>query len=178
MNPVVNEMLGFTNDEVRTITNQMDVDDDREALMEDLRKNYNGYLFNEDAGTRVYNPDMILYFFNQWKMTDRYPKQLIDENVKTDYGRLQRLITNEHNRNLLEGIIKNEEITANIVGKFSFDRMYDEEYVVSLLFYMGLLTIKGTKYGQTELVIPNYVIKTTFWEYFERRLWETAQAVC
>lgn len=86
---------------------------------------------------------MILYFFTQWELEGKYPKQLIDENVKTDYGRLQRLISSESNRKTLDHVIQNEEIAADIVSKFSFDLMYDEQYFVSLLFYMGLLTIAG-----------------------------------
>ncbi len=35
---------------------------------------------------------------------------------------------------------------------------------------MGLLTIKGEKYGMTQLVIPNYVIRTIYWEYIGERL--------
>jgi hypothetical protein len=175
-NPLLNEMLGFTGGEVEKMIALLDKDKaiDRAVLMDELRKNYNGYLFNRNVDTRVYNADMILYFFNQWQMLGHFPEQLIDENVKTDYGRLQRLAVNEQNRSQLEEIIKNETVTTNLVSKFSFDRMYDQEYFVSLLFYMGLLTVKGNRYGLTELTIPNYVIKTVFWEYFERRLRNSA----
>ena len=91
-------------------------------------------------------------------------------NIKTDYGRLNRLTANEENKAILDEIIKNESITANIATRFSFDTMYDREYFVSLLFYMGLLTIGGVQYGQTKLEIPNYVTKEIFWEYIEKRL--------
>jgi len=36
---------------------------------------------------------------------------------------------------------------------------------VSLLFYMGLLTIEKPVFGKLRLCIPNYSIKTVFWEY-------------
>lgn len=115
---------------------------------------------------------MVLYFLAQYKNTGGYPEYLIDDNVKTDYGRLNRLTMNEENRALLDRIIKEEGIVAEIVTKFSFNRMYDEEYFISLLFYMGLLTIKDYKYNILELDIPNYVIKTMYWEYFGRKLKE------
>lgn len=170
MSAPLNEMMGFTGDEVMEVIRKTGSGIYEEPLMEELRKNYNGYLFNEDAQNRVYNPNMLLYFFNEYQMTGHYPKKLIDDNVKTDYGRLQRLISNEQNRHTLEEIIKNEGITADIVSKFSFDRMYDGEYFVSLLFYMGLLTIDRTEKMRLLLKIPNYVIKTVFWEYVEKRL--------
>ena len=181
---VTNEMLGFTESEVRQIIQHADVHGnvdvhanvhvDEEELVGQLRKNYNGYLFNVDAANRLYNPDMVFYFFNEWHSSGKFPRQLIDDNVRTDYGKLRRLMGSERNRKQLATIITDEHIVTNLVSKFSFERMYDEEYFVSLLFYMGLLTIIGTKYGQTQLGIPNYVIQQMFWEHFERELRDSA----
>jgi hypothetical protein len=170
LNRLVNEMLGFTENEVKGIIGKLNIDVDKEELLIELRKNYNGYMFNKDGKERVYNPDMILHFFNQWLMTGDYPDQLIDDNVRTDYGRLNRLVANEANREVLEDIIINEGVVADIITRFSFDMMYDEDYFVSLLFYMGLLTIGETRYGKIRLEIPNHVTRVIFWEYFERKL--------
>ncbi|EGD50585.1 AAA-ATPase-like protein [Thermoanaerobacter ethanolicus JW 200] len=167
----LNEMLGFTEEEVVKILEEVGIEE-KENLINNLRELYDGYKFNKNAKTRVYNPDMVLYFLAQYKNTGGYPEYLIDDNVKTDYGRLNRLTMNEENKALLERIIKEERIVAEIVTKFSFDRMYDEEYFISLLFYMGLLTIKDYRYNILELGIPNYVIKTMYWEYFGRKLKE------
>ncbi|MCG8502182.1 MAG: ATP-binding protein [Firmicutes bacterium] len=172
MHMAVNEMLGFTEGEVEGIIDKADYNGDKGILLDELRENYNGYLFHKDAKQRVYNPDMILHFFNELDMTGKYPEELIDDNVKTDYGRLNRLVGNEQNKKVLDEIIMNEGIVTEIVTRFSFDRMYDQGYFVSLLFYMGLLTIQGTAYGKTKLGIPNYVVKTLFWEYFQRKLRE------
>ncbi|WP_029687787.1 ATP-binding protein [Thermoanaerobacter sp. A7A] len=167
----LNEMLGFTEEEVVKILEEVGIEE-KENLINNLRELYDGYKFNKNAKTRVYNPDMVLYFLAQYKNTGGYPEYLIDDNVKTDYGRLNRLTMNEENKALLERIIKEEGIVAEIVTKFSFDRMYDEEYFISLLFYMGLLTIKDYRYNILELGIPNYVIKTMYWEYFSKKLKE------
>jgi hypothetical protein len=174
MHPIFGEMLGFTEEEVRGIVTPLSLppDIDLDTLMDGLRSNYNGYLFYEDGKSRVYNPTMILYFFKQWSMLGSFPKQLIDDNVKIDYNRLRRLVVNDKSRAKMEEIILNERASTQIVSRFSLDRLYDERYFVSLLFYMGLLTIKETQYGVTELVIPNYVIKTVFWEYFAQMLEE------
>jgi hypothetical protein len=45
--------------------------------------------------------------------------------------------------------------------------MYDDRYFVSLLFYMGLVTIDRVDQGMTVLKIPNYSIRTIYWEYIE-----------
>ncbi|MGV8147070.1 MAG: AAA family ATPase [Alkaliphilus sp.] len=175
----LNEMLGFTDKEIKEIVVNCNVDEltkksnvsvEESALMHELKKNYNGYLFNEDAKYRVYNPDMVLYFFDQWQKSSAYPKKLIDDNVKTDYGRLNRLMLNDENRRKLEDIIKNEGIISNIATRFSFDNMNDEDNFVSLLFYMGLLTIDRQERTRLRLKTPNYVVNTIFWEYFEKKL--------
>jgi hypothetical protein len=173
MHPMFGEMLGFTEEEVRGIVAQFESNIDPEVLMDELRSNYNGYLFHEEGKVRMYNPDMILYFFDEWSTLGYFPKQLLDENVKIDYTRLRRLIANEQNRSQLVEIIANEQVTARIISRFSFDNMYDKKNFVSLLFYMGLLTIQRARYDrQVELVIPNYVIKMVLWEYFGSMLEE------
>lgn len=164
---LTNEMLGFTAFDVRNMLAAAGMNE-LESTLEELGKRYDGYLFSEGASLKMFNPDMVLYFLTQWQANGTYPDEWIDDNVKTDYGRLQRLVASERNRRQLEKVIETERVSVRLVSKFSFDRMYDEEYFVSLLFYMGLLTIVGSKYGQTELGIPNYVIRKLFWEYFER----------
>ncbi|AZO93465.1 AAA family ATPase [Halocella sp. SP3-1] len=175
MNKLFNEMLGFTEDEVKGIIEELNIDLNKEELLLELRKNYNGYLFNKDSKERLYNPDMVLNFFSQWLMTGDYPEQLIDDNVRTDYGRLNRLVANEANREVLEDIIMEEGIVADIITRFSFDMMYDEDYFVSLLFYMGLLTIDKQYRTRLLLKIPNFVVKTIFWEYIEKKISEEYQ---
>ncbi|MGV8149821.1 MAG: AAA family ATPase [Alkaliphilus sp.] len=175
----LNEMLGFTENEVRNLIDNSEmaalvknnsIFTGESELIQELKKNYNGYLFNKNAKQRVYNPEMILYFFDQWKKSNEYPEKLLDDNVKTDYGRLNRLMVNEENRTKLEEIIKDEGIIAKIASRFSFDNMNDEDNFVSLLFYMGLLTNDSIIYGETKLAIPNYVTKEIFWEYFNKKI--------
>lgn len=54
--------------------------------------------------------------------------------------------------------------------RFSFDRMYDNEYFISLLFYMGMLTIGEQGGVRIKLIIPNFVMKTMYWDYVDVRL--------
>ncbi|HCD10131.1 MAG TPA: AAA family ATPase [Thermoanaerobacter sp.] len=167
----LNEMLGFTEEEVVKILEEVGIEEkEREKSLEELKELYDGYLFSAEAEKRIYNPDMVLYYLDSIVRYKKPPRNLIDDNVKTDYGRLNRLTMNEENKVLLERIIKEEGIVAEIVTKFSFDRMYDEEYFVSLLFYMGLLTIERQEKTRLFLKIPNYIIKTIMWEYIETNL--------
>ena len=167
-----NEMMGFTQAETDAL---MDVTGVNPAHINvDMQAYYNGYLFHKDGENRIYNPSMILYFFNQILKEKQAPEQLLDENLKTDYGRLQRLATNENNRQKLIEITKEGGVIAEIIPKFSIDRLNDDEYFISLLFYMGLLTIKEPYFGMVRLEIPNYSIRTIYWEYIRLLMQDTS----
>jgi hypothetical protein len=71
-------------------------------------------------------------------------------------------------------IVKTDSVVAEILQKFSIDRMDDDDYFISLMFYMGLLTIKGPYLSQQKLGIPNYSTKTIYWEYIMRLLRDTS----
>jgi len=170
-----NNMMGFTIEEVEQLMDETGVN--RDFINVDMQWYYNGYLFNKDATDRVYNPSMMLYFFKQIIENRRVPEKIIDDNLKTDYGRLQRLTQNETNREILLQILKDDGIVTKIHSKFSIDALYRDKYFVSLLFYMGLLTIEKPTMGSVQLRIPNYSIKTVLWEYILELAQENAAFV-
>jgi hypothetical protein len=134
----------------------------------DMELFYNGYLFHPDGGHRVYNPSMMLYLFKQILRHRKLLGSIIDDNLKTDYGRLENLMRNENNRDQLMQIVQNNSILSEIIPKFSIDRLHESKSFTSLLFYMGLLTIDTVEEGLLRLKIPNYSVRTIFWEYIEQ----------
>jgi hypothetical protein len=161
--PKYNEMFGFTSQEVDRLVEETGVD--KNLIKVDMEAFYNGYRFNERGKETVYNSQMILFLFNQILRHGEQPKQIIDTNLQTDYERLRRLAENDSNREILLQIIRDGGIYGDIIERFSLDKLESEEYFVSLLFYLGMLTNGGTKRGETWLKIPNYSIKTLYWGY-------------
>ncbi|MDR3338590.1 MAG: ATP-binding protein [Candidatus Symbiothrix sp.] len=158
-------MLGFTKEEVNTLMEEVGVD--KTQIKVDMELLYNGYLFHEDGEHRVYNSSMMLYLFEQILNFGKHTKNIIDENLKTDYSRLRLLVQTEQNRAKLMEISQNNSLISDIIPKFSIDQVHDNKNFVSLLFYMGLLTIDHPEEGQLRLKIPNYSIRTIYWEYIE-----------
>ncbi|MCL2845080.1 MAG: ATP-binding protein [Chitinivibrionia bacterium] len=158
-----NEMFGFTKEEVERMMSETGVD--KNLIKVDMEAYYNGYLFNEDGENKVYNSQMILFIFNQISITNKQPKQVVDTNLQTDYERLRRLAENENNRKKILQIALDGGTHGNIIEKFSLDKLESEEYFVSLFFYLGMLTIGEAVRGRPWLKIPNYSIKTLYWEY-------------
>lgn len=85
---------------------------------------------------------------------------MIDNNVKTDYGKVNQLAYNFNDREALEEIMTTGETSTMLVDRFNIHTMYSvKENFKSLLFYLGMLTIKEQGLLGTVLKIPNYVIK-------------------
>ena len=54
---------------------------------------YNGYRFAKGAVTNLHNTDMVLYYLIESIPNKPAPDDLIDTNVRIDYGKLRHLLT-------------------------------------------------------------------------------------
>ncbi|MEZ4848333.1 MAG: AAA family ATPase [Bacteroidia bacterium] len=177
--PIFNEMMGFTESEVEEILMRLEIkDEELKSMMDEIRSWYNGYLFDTEGKRRMYNSDMVLYFAKEYQSRGKYPKSLLDTNVSSDYGKIGKLFRlggEEAKRwELLQELLSGKDIYAQLTEQFSFARKFTESDFLSLLFYMGLLTIKEPYRSGLHLQIPNDVIRQLYFQYFaellERRL--------
>jgi hypothetical protein len=53
-----------------------------------------------------------------------------------------------------------------LTSQYSFERGFSTADLVSLLFYLGFLTIKSEDYGAYTFIFPNYAIKKLYADYF------------
>ena len=92
-----NAILGFTEDEVQdlleTYRKAGALNMDADTALDIMREWYDGYRFAKDADETVYNTDMVLYFLNAAIPNKPMPDDLIDDNVRIDYGKLRHLLT-------------------------------------------------------------------------------------
>ena len=171
-NPLFHEMMGFTEYEVRDLINlALPEGIHPPDMLQTMQHYYNGYLFCEDAQTRLFNSDMILYYLRSYKVRNKPPEQLLDMNIASDYGKIGRLLELKSpmsNIAVLKEIVYTGETTAQITAQFSMEREFTRDDFISLLFYLGLLTIKKPIPGELSLTIPNYVIKGLYFDLFTR----------
>ena len=161
-----NSILGFTEAEISKMidyyTDAGVFHLDKTETLELMKQWYDNYKFSTRAEESVFNTDMILYFMKRALNKKQIPEDLIDENVRVDYGKLQHLITinNKLNGNFsqLEKILTDGCVVGELKKSFPQERLADRDNFISLLFYFGLLTIDGRFRGQTKFVIPNKVI--------------------
>jgi hypothetical protein len=116
---------------------------------------------------------MINYIFLEIKDEGEKIERLIDLNLKTDYGRIKMLLKKSSNLDKLNTIIETNAIKSEVVARFSIDKIHEPKNFISLLYYMGLITLdKNPDTGRPILRIPNYSIKTMYWEYLENIIME------
>jgi hypothetical protein len=180
--PAFNAMAGFTRADVERAADEflagrpeLQQDPrlgDRARLLAALERYYDGYRFSKDAPQRIFNSDLVLYFFAEIESNGRYPEQMLDLNVRTDYGRLQRMATlsgaaGAELRALLESMLTEEKIASRLVEQFGARSLQSQEQLVSLFYYMGMLTFgpPSPRAALPDLVIPNRVIRELQWEY-------------
>jgi hypothetical protein len=164
-----NSMVGLTQDEVDEMLSYYNIDIDKNILKEW----YNNYIFNEDSKP-IYNSDMILYFISNYLSEEKIPREMIDINVRSDYSKLRHIIyTNgklNGNFETLRDLIAGETISLdNLVQDFSALNLEKENNFKSLLFYLGLTTIKNREFD-LHFKIPNETIKRIDMEFLDRSL--------
>ncbi len=174
----LHEMMGFTDAEVQEILKGVGINETQmPAAMENLKNWYDGYLFCENIDfPRLYNPDMVLYFASEYLPIQKYPRKMLDINIMSDYGKIRRLFQidngEEKRLGILEELLQNGETMIKMTDQFSFSSGFTDRDFVSLLYYMGVITIKNILSDETVFCIPNYVIKQLYFEYFGQILAE------
>jgi len=182
-----NQMLGFTRTDVIEMIDYYQssglIEHDTGYLMEIIDQWYGNYLFSEHSlnRERLYNSDMVLYFLKEYFKIQSIPGELIDDNVRIDYGKLRHLIvvdrgktkTANGNFSKLKEIIEEGETSSKITKGFPLEKLTDPENFESLLFYLGLLTIKGPEKDKLRLQIPNETVKRLYYKYIEEAYRET-----
>ena len=174
----VNDMVGITKDELEKMINYYELDEIFSQRKEVMKKWYDNYKFNKKIKYTIYNTDMILYYINEIIINDEEPEELVDINVRTDYRKLKYLVhTNNKlngNFNVLKTLFTQNYITIEIVkDSFSAFELTKSENFVSLLYYLGLITIDSEEMGDIKLIIPNQTIRRIMAEFVNTMLSET-----
>ena len=165
-----NEMMGFTEEELRKIMTVQEIEKEKqEEILPIMKENYDGYKFSLEAKEKMYNSNMCLYFLNSYTRHNETPKQLIDVNIASDYSKLGKMLDlckGEEREKIIEKTVSGEGIVSEIRQKFNPAMEFTEIDLISMLYYLGYLTITGEEFEKPELKIPNKVMKEIYGDYF------------
>jgi hypothetical protein len=172
-----NDMVGITQDELKKIFKDYDLNLDNKTK-ETLDFWYNSYKFNINIPYTIYNTDMILYYVSALVLEDEPPQNLIDLNVRMGYSKLRYLVYTDKKLNgnfsNIQKLFGDGYITANeLKDSFSSLEVKQNDNFISLLYYLGLLTLDCMQDGEYKLKIPNQTIKRIMAEYIQKAYSET-----
>lgn len=178
MNPKFDKMLGFSTEDVRAMllyykeVGMLPAESDVEVMLTEMKPWYDNYCFAKEClkqDARVFNCDMVLYYLRQYMDSGHSPERMVDPNTKTDYNKLKKLLQLDRldgdRRGVIRRIVEEGQIITEVEESFPAKDLTNPNIFPSLLFYYGMLTIKGTYGSQLILCIPNNNVRKQYYEY-------------
>ena len=160
-------LCGFTHDDIRGMLDYYaeagNFTPDREQAFELVTDWYDHYRFSPMDSVQVCNPVMLLGFLDQCISDGAFPKNMLDENLRTDYRKLRHLVTTNGKLNgkfdALETLLTDGSVTTQLVRSFQAETLTRPESFISLLFYYGMVTIGEECRGKLRMTIPNHTMR-------------------
>jgi hypothetical protein len=172
MDPEFENMLGFTQNEVDILLDEIYHDHDfdsenRPGIQSLLKNHYDGYRFINPAGDSLYNSTLIMYFLDWFTRHKKIPPQLTDQNLKNDLSWVKRLTAANPGLTIpfVDQLTLHNKIEYDytlMVNKIDMHQFFDERYFPISFFYLGMLT----RLDDFHLCLPNWNMRQIFMEYF------------
>ena len=180
--PEFNELCGFKEQEIQTVLTQIgkECGFDEEKISQALsliQTFYNSYCFSEFTSQQVYNPTLALYFLDSFQKNCRYPRRMLDSNLKMDLNKLTYLSRLPNGRAIIQQALEGSPplVLSLLADRFGIDEMLEEtqsnQFIITLLYYLGVLTLDGeTELRELRFKIPNLVVRKLYVEHLFKRL--------
>ena len=171
-----NEYAGFTEDELDILIPKL-VDVEKlgvttKEIIERMKPVYDGYCFSAEADKTVYNSSMCLYYLNKVRQKGVFlnPEDYLDPACDQDGYKLEQIFSLTH-KDIVDEIIDTylhgdtfyvDHLSENI--NLNKANAYDQDQVLSILYYLGYLTIdkEGSSTDGLSLKIPNRYMSKLF----------------
>ena len=173
--PRLNEFAGFTKDElvglIEKLVDTKALNTTAENIAEIMRQAYNGYAFCPEAKHTLFNSSMCLNYIDyiSLKKTIENPERVLDPACAFDKSKVADIISFIP-KNVLKLVASEFETTGEIViselaQSINLNQIdqYDLQTSLSVLYYLGYLTIKNDGVGSRIcLTYPNKMMKYMF----------------
>ena len=171
-----NEYAGFTEDELKELIPQL-VDTEElgasaDEIIARMKPVYDGYCFSPQAKHTVFNSSMCLYYLDEMRLAGEFlpPEEHLDPASDHDGSKLQQLFGIAE-PGLADTIINtflsdDRFFIRNLAENINLNKTtkYDRIQLLSMLYYLGYLTIDKThsRTGRLALKVPNLFISKLF----------------
>ncbi len=165
LDPQFADLVGFRHDDLRAISDYYAAECgfDADKAYQTALTWYDNYRFGSFDAPPLANTTIVLSFFSYLWRVKRFPKELVDENLRTDYAKIRHLITVDRRLNgnfhVLEDIVSGATVSERLVKSFQAKDITKRENFVSLLYWLGITTITDERFGKASFGIPNETLK-------------------
>ena len=129
LSPKFNEMIGFTEEEVRQMLTYYSTtshfNHTVDELLDIMQPWYDNYCFAQGryGETTMYNSNMVLYFIKNYLDNDgKAPQNMIESNIRVDYEKLRMLIRKDkefaHDASIIQTLVSQGYITGDLKESF------------------------------------------------------------
>ena len=171
-----NEYAGFTEAELAKLIPQLvDVKQlgvSTDEIIARMKPVYDGYCFSHQAEHTVYNSSMCLYYLNKVSQLGEFlpPEEYMDPASDHDGAKLQQLFEISDpglSDTLIDTCLSGNSFFLKSLAEninLNKDRKYNRVQLLSMLYYLGYLTIdkKLSRTGRLALKIPNLFMSRLF----------------
>ncbi|WP_320043403.1 AAA family ATPase [uncultured Desulfobacter sp.] len=136
-------------------------------ILEIMENHYDGYRFLPDVERTLYNSTIVTFFLKYLVVNDgQIPRELIDDNLKTDVSWIQRLTTVKENTDaMMDAMVFDNALEYDLkqlVSKFNMHKFFEKDYYPVSLFYLGIVTC----FDDFSMCLPNNTMREIFVDYY------------
>ena len=163
--PQFADFTGFRHDDLRAIADYygaqcgFDADKAYDAAL----TWYDNCRFGSPDAPPLANTTLVLGFFSYLWRTGKFPDDMVDENLRTDYAKIRHLVTVDRRLNgnfhVLENLLSGNSLEGPLVKSFQARELTKKENFTSLLYWLGITTITGRDFELVRFGIPNETLK-------------------
>ncbi len=183
LEPAFNDLCGFWEHEVADALQQVATichfsEEQTAEAMQMMRTFYDGCSFSYDQQALVYNPTLTLYFLDHLQRHCQYPRKILDSNMAMDRGKIAYVSSLPHGEPVVAKALNEAQplVISELADRFGVKEMlytvHDTTFMVSVLYYFGVLTLtpERTETGELIFRIPNLVIRKLYVERIQELL--------
>lgn len=175
LNPQFNSLCGIAYSElaplVQEVLKQCNQEDQLDNTLENMRQFYNGYCFSTIKPIQVYNPILCFHYLQHYQQECTAPRNMLDGNLAMDAGRIRYIAQLDGGQTVIDRILDEQsEVTLDqLSDDFGIENVWrlkqDSRYIVSLMYYFGILTLGGVAFdGSIILKTPNLIVRGLYLE--------------
>jgi hypothetical protein len=108
-----------------------------------------------------------MYYLRDYLPSNQAPRNLVDMNLNQSGATIESIVglkNDEQNYQVIEEIINEKQVEGTLQPFINIDTKFDKNDLITLLFNIGMLTIKGFDMV-TQFEMPNKIIENIYLQY-------------